>query len=62
MSKTESIKKGVAVVIGIPLFDIGKARFAEAEQRYLQAANRLGGMAVNASSETHVNTLAIPYV
>ncbi|GEO16316.1 hypothetical protein MAE02_40120 [Microvirga aerophila] len=37
--------------IEIPLFDFGQARVAEAEQRYLQAANRLAEMAVNGRSE-----------
>jgi hypothetical protein len=37
--------------IEIPLFDFGQARVAEAEQCYLQAANKLAELAVNACSE-----------
>jgi outer membrane protein TolC len=33
------------------LFDFGKANVREAEQRYLEAANRLGQLGVNAASE-----------
>ncbi|MFL5334280.1 MAG: TolC family protein [Geminicoccaceae bacterium] len=51
VSKTKTITNGFAATIEIPLFDFGQARVAEAEQRYLQAANRLAEMAVNARSE-----------
>jgi outer membrane protein TolC len=51
VSKTKTITNGFVATIEIPLFDFGQARVAEAEQRYLQAANRLAEMAVNARSE-----------
>jgi outer membrane protein TolC len=38
-------------VLEVPLFDFGKANVREAEQRYLEAANRLGQLGVNAASE-----------
>ena len=51
-SKTTTITKvGFVATIEIPLFDFGQARVAEAEQRYLQAANKLAEIAVNARSE-----------
>ena len=33
---------GYGLVLEVPLFDFGKANVREAEQRYLEAANRLG--------------------
>ena len=51
VSKTKTITEGFAATIEIPLFDFGGARVAEAEQRYLRAANRLAELAVNARSE-----------
>ena len=42
---------GYEVVLEVPLFDFGKANVREAEQRYLEAANRLGQLGVNAASE-----------
>jgi outer membrane protein TolC len=42
---------GYELVLEVPLFDFGKANVREAEQRYLEAANRLGQMGVNAASE-----------
>jgi outer membrane protein TolC len=51
VSKTKTITDGFVATIEIPLFDFGQARVAEAEQRYLQAANKLAEMAVNARSE-----------
>jgi outer membrane protein TolC len=51
VSKTKTITNGFVATIEIPLFDFGQARVAEAEQRYLQAANKLAEMAVNARSE-----------
>jgi outer membrane protein TolC len=50
-SKTTTITDGFVATIEIPLFDFGQARVAEAEQRYLQAANKLAEIAVNARSE-----------
>jgi outer membrane protein TolC len=51
VSKTTTITDGFVVSFEIPLFDFGQARVTEAEQRYLQAANKLAEMAVNARSE-----------
>jgi outer membrane protein TolC len=42
---------GYELVLEVPLFDFGKANVREAEQRYLEAANRLGQLGVNATSE-----------
>jgi outer membrane protein TolC len=42
---------GYELVLEVPLFDFGRANVREAEQRYLEAANRLGQLGVNAASE-----------
>jgi len=42
---------GFELMLQVPLFDFGKANVREAEQRYLEAANRLGQKGVNAASE-----------
>jgi outer membrane protein TolC len=42
---------GYELVLEVPLFDFGKANVREAEQRYPEAANRLGQLGVNAASE-----------
>jgi outer membrane protein TolC len=42
---------GYELVLEVPLFDFGRANVREAEHRYLEAANRLGQMGVNAASE-----------
>jgi outer membrane protein TolC len=42
---------GYELVLEVPLFDFGRSNVREAEQRYLEAANRLGQMGVNAASE-----------
>jgi outer membrane protein TolC len=42
---------GYELVLEVPLFDFGKANVREAEQRYLEAANRLGQLGANAASE-----------
>jgi outer membrane protein TolC len=42
---------GYELVLEVPLFDFGKTNVREAEQRYLEAANRLGQLGVNAASE-----------
>jgi outer membrane protein TolC len=42
---------GFEIAFQVPIFDFGKANVREAEQRYLEAVNRLGEMAVNARSE-----------
>lgn len=41
---------GFDIAFEVPIYDFGKARVREAEQRYLEAVNRLGAMAVNARS------------
>lgn len=52
VSKTKTITNGFVATIEIRPFDFGHARNADAEQRYLQAANRLAEMAMNARSDT----------
>jgi outer membrane protein TolC len=42
---------GFEVAFEIPIYDFGRARVREAEQRYMQAVNLLGERAVNAASE-----------
>jgi outer membrane protein TolC len=42
---------GYELVLEVPLFDFGRANVREAEQRYLEAANHLGQLGVNAASE-----------
>jgi len=42
---------GYELVLEVPLFDFGKANVREAEQRYLEAANHLGQLGINAASE-----------
>jgi outer membrane protein TolC len=42
---------GFAIAFEVPIYDFGRARLREAEQRYLEALNKLGAMAVNARSE-----------
>ncbi len=42
---------GYELALEVPLFDFGKANVREAEQRYLEAANKLGEIGVNAASE-----------
>jgi outer membrane protein TolC len=42
---------GYELVLEVPLFDFGRANVREAEARYLEAANRLGQLGVNAASE-----------
>ena len=51
VSRTKTITDGFVATIEIPLFDFGQSRVAEAEQRYLLAANKFAEMAVNARSE-----------
>lgn len=46
-----SHSRGFTVSFEIPIFDFGETRVREAEQAYLQAANRLAEMAVNVRSE-----------
>jgi outer membrane protein TolC len=42
---------GFDIAFEIPLYDFGRARVREAEQRYLEAAHLLGEKAINARSE-----------
>jgi outer membrane protein TolC len=42
---------GFNISFEVPLYDFGRARVREAEQRYLEAVNALGEKAVNARSE-----------
>jgi outer membrane protein TolC len=42
---------GYNIVFEVPLYDFGKARVREAEQRYAEAVNSLGERAINARSE-----------
>jgi len=56
---------GFDVALEVPIYDFGKARVREAEQRYVEALNALRAMAVNARSEAreaygaYASTLAI---
>jgi outer membrane protein TolC len=42
---------GFDIAFEVPLYDFGRVRVREAEQRYLEAVNSLGALAVNARSE-----------
>ncbi len=42
---------GFDIAFEVPIYDFGRARLREAEQRYLEALNKLGAMAVDARSE-----------
>jgi outer membrane protein TolC len=42
---------GFDIVFEVPIYDFGRAKTREAEQRYLEAVNRLGANAMNARSE-----------
>ncbi|MGB6968364.1 MAG: TolC family protein [Methyloceanibacter sp.] len=42
---------GIAIEFQVPIFDFGRPRVREAEQRYMQAVNFLAEQAVNARSE-----------
>ena len=42
---------GYNIAFEVPLYDFGRARVREAEQRYFEALNALGGKVVNARSE-----------
>ena len=42
---------GFDIAFEVPIYDFGRARTREAEQRYLEAMNALAAMAVNARSE-----------
>jgi len=42
---------GFSIEFQVPIFDFGRPRVREAEQRYMQAVNLLAGKAVNARSE-----------
>jgi outer membrane protein TolC len=42
---------GFNIAFEVPLYDFGRARMREAEQRYFEALNALAGMVINARSE-----------
>jgi outer membrane protein TolC len=42
---------GFDIAFEVPIYDFGRAKVREAEQRYLEAINEVGAMAVNARSE-----------
>lgn len=42
---------GFTIAFEVPLYDFGRARVREAEQRYLEAVNSLGALAVDARSQ-----------
>jgi outer membrane protein TolC len=42
---------GFDIAFEVPIYDFGRARMREAEQRYLEALNKLRAMAINARSE-----------
>ena len=42
---------GFDIAFEVPIYDFGRAKVREAEQRYLEAVNTLGGMVINARSE-----------
>jgi outer membrane protein TolC len=48
---TRIIERGFEAQLQIPLFDFGATRVRAAEETYMQAVNRLAGMAVNARSQ-----------
>jgi outer membrane protein TolC len=56
---------GFDIAFEVPIYDFGRARVREAEQRYFEALNKLRSMAVNARSEareaygTYASTRAI---
>src|SRR5262249_44819875 len=56
---------GFDIAFEVPIYDFGRTRVREAEQRYLEALNQLGAMAINARSEareaygTYASTRAI---
>lgn len=51
IDKDKAKWRGIEVEFQIPLYDFGKARTREAEERYMQAAHRLAEKAVNVRSE-----------
>ncbi|MHB2168977.1 TolC family protein [Alsobacter sp. R-9] len=51
VGKESLTRRGLAIDFEIPIFDFGQARTMDAEQRYMQAANRLAEKAVNVRSE-----------
>ena len=42
---------GFDIAFEVPIYDFGRAKVREAEQRYLEGVNTLGGMVINARSE-----------
>jgi outer membrane protein TolC len=51
LEKEKVYKRGFEIEFEIPIFDFGQARVAQAEQTYMQAANRFAEKAVNIRSE-----------
>jgi outer membrane protein TolC len=51
LEKEKVYKRGFEVEFEIPIFDFGQARVAQAEETYMQAANRFAEKAVNIRSE-----------
>jgi len=49
--RERTIRRTLELEIEIPLFDFGQAKVAQAEEAYMQAANRLAEKAVNVRSE-----------
>lgn len=49
--RERTIRRTLELEIEIPLFDFGQAKVAQAEESYMQAANRLAEKAVNVRSE-----------
>ena len=46
---------GFEVAFEIPIYDFGRAKVREAEQRYMEAVNLLGEKVVNARSEARAS-------
>lgn len=55
MEKSETIKKGYALSVELPLFDWGSARVARAEARYMQAVQQASQVALDAQSEVRAS-------
>lgn len=51
LDRERTIKRTLELEIEIPIFDFGQAKVAQAEETYMQAANKLAEKAVNIRSE-----------
>lgn len=51
LNRERTIKRTLELEIEIPIFDFGQAKVAQAEEAYMQAANKLAEKAVNIRSE-----------